>query len=325
MAASVALLGAQSAPAAASGLPLRLPSWAPAQLRALVRSRTQPSHHRRNPFTLSFKVHAAHGYEALVVGTEHRVLVEVARRHSDAITAYVAPGVVTRKRLVADFGAFGKLSMSFRGPVRGPGSDPRSVCKFQHRVLRRRGVFHGRFKFDGEGDYLTLRVHRAAGEVTSFGSRCRGRGAPLPFLSASRPNKPRDNGPEPRIFFAGWRHAVDSAEFIALEIFGSTLFLAISEQSEGRLAIVRLAFAIGHTRRAFTLDDALTHATLSPPAPFHDTGTYTAAPDGTKTWEGPLSVDFPGAPRFALTGPPFEPLLDAGFEHSGSALQLLDR
>jgi hypothetical protein len=324
-----ALLAAQAAPAAGAGLPFQLPSWAPAQLRALVPGvlapRPQPSHQRRNPFAVSFKLHAKGGYEVAVIGTENRVVLEVGRKHTSAITAYVVPGVVTRKRLVGDFGAFGRISMRFRPPTRGRGSDPHTVCKSHHRVLRRHGVFRGSLRFDGEDGYVSLRAHRVAGEVTSVGRPCRSRRAGPLLPIASRPKEPRDLGPEPRFFFAGWRHAIDAANLVALEIFGIKLFLASSEHSEGRLAIVRLAFALGFKPRNFTLNDQITRATLSPPAPFHGTGTYTAAPDGTKTWEGPLSVNFPGAPRFALTGPPFEPLVEAGFEHSLSAAQLLDR
>lgn len=313
---SVAMLLAQSAPAAAAGLPLRLPTWAPPQLRALVRERTEPVHQRRHPFTVSFQLHAAHGYEVAVVGVEGRVLFEVGRKHADAITAYVVPGVVTRKRLVADFGAFGKISMRFRPPKRGPGAAPRTVCRSHHHVLSRHGVFHGSLSFEGEDGYISLRSHRAAGEVTSFGSRCKSTRGPIRRPTASRPKEPRGTGPEPRFLFAGWRKNVDSASIVALEFLGIPLFLASSEQSEGRMAIVRLAFAIGRKSRAFTLDDAITHATLSPPAPFHGTGIYNAAPDGTKTWEGSLTVNFPGAPAFALTGPPFEPEVEAGFDRS---------
>ena len=58
--------------------------------------------------------------------------------------------------------------------------------------------------------------------------------------------------------------------------------------------------------KTFVSDDALTSATLRPPAPFHGKGTYSAGPDGTKAWTGPLSVAFPGAPRFPLTGTQFK-------------------
>jgi hypothetical protein len=326
VATAAGLLLAQAVPAAAAGLPFQLPSWAPAQLRAMVQERTQPPrHHRRNPFTVSFELKANHGYQVAVVGSEHRVLLEVGRKKARAITAYVVPGVVTRKRLVADFGKFGKLSMRFRPPRHGPGSDPHAVCRFHHHVLHRPGVFRGRLAFHGENEYFSLNLHRAKGEVTSVGSHCKKSDDSFAFLRASRANKPHDNGPEPRFFAASWRHDVDSAGFLALEILGIPLFLAASQESEGRLAIVRLAFAIGHKARAFTLDDAITHATLSPPAPFHGTGVYNAAPDGTKTWEGSLSVNFPGTPRFVLTGPPFEPEIEAGFEHSPGGGEFLGR
>ncbi len=322
VAAAAALLAA-AAPAAAAGLPFRLPSWAPPQLRALLAPRPDPSH-RRNPFVTSIRLPAQNGYQIALLGSDSRVVLEIGRKHSDAIAAYVAPGVVTRRRLQADFGAFGRIEMHFRPAAGKSGGGGRPECRSHEIRVSRRGFFVGSFRFEGESGYVSVRAHRARGEVVSSGGRCSSHG---PFMrarrTAARARRPRDLGPQPRFFFAGWRHAVDSAEFAALELFGTPLFLASSEHSEGRLAVVRLAFVIGHNPRAFTLDDAITKATLSPPAPFHGTGTYTAAPDGTRTWEGSLSINFPGAPRFALTGPPFVPEVDAGF--SSSALGRLLR
>jgi hypothetical protein len=323
LAAATTALLVGPAPAAGAGLPFRLPSWAPPQLRALLAPRPGPSH-RRNPFVTSVRLPAQNGYQIALLGSDNRVVLEIGRKHSDAIAVYVAPGVVTRRRVQADFGAFGRIDMRFRPAGRGAGAGGHPECSFHQIRVSRRGVFVGSLSFDGENGYVSVRAHRARGEVVSSGDRCAGHG-PLSRArrTAARAHKPRDPGPQPRFFFAGWRHAVDSAEFAAFELFGTPLFLAASEHSEGRLAVVRLAFVIGHDPRAFTLDDAVTRATLSPPAPFHGTGTYTAAPDGTRTWEGSLSINFPGAPRFALTGPPFEPEVDAGF--SSSALGRLLR
>jgi hypothetical protein len=83
-------------------------------------------------------------------------------------------------------------------------------------------------------------------------------------------------------------------------------------QTRGDLAILRFAFTASDSARAFSVDNALTRAQVKPPAPFHGTGTYRAASDGTKTWTGGLAINFPGAPRLPLTGPEFKPELAAG-------------
>jgi len=308
-------LAVQAVPAAAAGLPFRLPAWAPPQLRAMVRSRTQPSH-RHSRFLATFQLEGPHGYEVALLGADGKVVLAVARQGTLALTAYAAPGTVTRRELRADFGSFGEVRMHFRPAPSRSHSSREVECHRHHTRVTRQGLYVGSLSFHGEGEYLTLDRHRARGKVVSFGGLCAGHGPAGALLQSSRPHKPRDRGPEPRFLLAGWRHDVNAAVFVGLELFGINLFLADSEQNDGKVAVVRLALAIGDKPRAFTLDNALTRATLTPPAPFHGTGVYTAAPDGTKAWEGPLTVNFPGAPRFALTGPEFEPELEAGFAHS---------
>ncbi|HWO84398.1 MAG TPA: hypothetical protein VNM38_11515, partial [Solirubrobacterales bacterium] len=61
------------------------------------------------------------------------------------------------------------------------------------------------------------------------------------------------------------------------------------------------------------IDEALTTAKLTPPSPFHGTARYRAYPDGATSWSGDLSVNFPGAPRFPLTGPSWETFLEVPF------------
>jgi hypothetical protein len=90
------------------------------------------------------------------------------------------------------------------------------------------------------------------------------------------------------------------------------LLLALQEETDGQMAIIRYALAFVRDS-VLSHNDALTSATLRPPRPFHGKGVYSAAPDGTKTWSGSLSVAFPGAPRQPLTGPDFTTQLEVGF------------
>ena len=68
------------------------------------------------------------------------------------------------------------------------------------------------------------------------------------------------------------------------------------------MARIRYALATERSKDAIAINDALTSASIEPPPPFHGKGTYRAAPDGTTSWTGPLSVSLPGAPRLPLTG-----------------------
>ncbi|HEY5710099.1 MAG TPA: hypothetical protein VIS51_11990 [Solirubrobacterales bacterium] len=49
------------------------------------------------------------------------------------------------------------------------------------------------------------------------------------------------------------------------------------------------------------------HLTASPPPPFTGTGTLARTPESVFTWEGDLSVQFPGLDPIPLAGPSFEP------------------
>ncbi|HET8813837.1 MAG TPA: hypothetical protein VFM51_02645 [Solirubrobacterales bacterium] len=218
-------------------------------------------------------------------------------------TAYLARGVARPERLQATFGNFGKVSMRFR-ESRGR---PRSICRFGQVLVKRRGVFVGNLRFRGEGGYVSVRLHRAKGGIVTPGGRCRYR----PRRGVLRELIELFFLPKAAVLALS-RDGVDFTALLALEGRRSSAFLAMHEESRGKLAIIRLAEA-RKPRRHIRVSEALTSASLTPPSPFHGTGRYRAAPDGTTTWFGDLSVHFPGAPRFPLTGPGFEPFLEAPF------------
>ena len=328
LAAAILLVVAASAVATPTAIPtatgpLDIPAAVPPQFRALVRERLHSPQPRSSSET-SVELKTRSGYKVTVIGLGHIVAVVVApkkatksghgksRVRGEAFTAYVARGKATSTRIRASFGDFGKVDLRFRPSGRIARSKPRRRCKGPDRFTTRFGVFAGGIEFTGEGSYVSVSAHRAKGNVRS----------PAHLHCSSihiiRPVK-RSVDPErgvtiftPTILAALWRHAVSATNFVAFKIDAKTLFLAIAEQSLGSVAEVRYALAVAPSKR-FASDDALTSATVTPPSPFAGTGTYSAGPDGTKTWTGPLSVSFPGAPRFPLTGPQFEPVLEAGF------------
>jgi hypothetical protein len=259
------------------------------------------------PFFRSGFVLKADGYKIGVSTFGSAVFVEVWRgdRGRRVQTAYLARGVARPERLQATFGHFGKVKMRFRESRNRTWRGQVRTCRGANRFIKRRGVFRGNLRFKGEDGYVSVRVHRAKGAVVTQAPKCRRhrtRGFQIPFGSFSQPKA---------VLLAIAREGVAATAFFAAEDRRSTLFFSTSEESRGKLAIVRMAVIRKHSR--IQSNDALTAASLSPPAPFHGTGRYRATPDGTTTWSGDLSVNFPGAPRSALTGPDFEPFLEVPF------------
>lgn len=297
-------LSSPAAPAAAER-PLPLPPLFPSRVLTEHGGPVRPAPVFRSGF-----VAEADGYEVGVSTFGSAVIFEVWRGGEErgTFTAYLARGVAAPERLQATFGHFGKVSMRFR-ESRNRSRPRKRVCRFGRAVFKRRGVFVGNLRFEGEDGYLSVRLHRAKGAVVTPAGRCRFR-------------RPRRDDSSLRefisIFFhpqgvlqAIAREGVDSTSLLALEGKRKSYFVVQDEETRGSLAIIRAASLLepGHLQT----NTALTSASLSPPAPFHGTGRYQAAPDGTSTWSGNLSINFPGAPRFPLTGPEFEALIEAPF------------
>jgi hypothetical protein len=316
-----ALLGAGAllalwAPAAASGFSLPLPPGTPADVRTLVDSQIETGTSSSRPLTShQFFLDGSHNYKVAVFAEGNSVLVEVGRRHDHSLTGYAVKGKVTHDLIRANFGALGSISMRFH-PKRGRGAVKRhDFCHGIPRTIDRHGTYSGHVRFKGEDGYFSVAARRADGRLeTEKEDPCfdldflfRGNGA-----SASGHHRSKKKVKRPRLLFANWRQGGDSALFAALTHRTETHYVALSEQSLGRMGVFHFA-SVTAPPRVFALDDAITSAKLSGRKPFSGEGTYKAAPDGSTTWEGSLSVDFPGTPDFPLTGSPFEVEVDAGF------------
>lgn len=267
----------------------------------------------KRSFVSGFTIDADHGYQVGVETFGGGVMLVVYREGpEDEIveSAYLAKGVARPERLQATFGQFGKISMRFRESRNRPWRGKPRDCRGRHRYLKRRGVFVGNLRFKGEGGYITVRIHRAKATVTTVAQKCLRESRARQYLAAD------EEPPGILPFFldpsaallASSRDGVNSTSLLALEHHDRTLVIANAEESRGKLAILRFAF--GFMPKAITVDEAVTKASLKLPSPFHGIGRYRAAPDGTSTWTGDLTVHFPGAPRFPLTGPQFETLLE---------------
>lgn len=309
----VAVLALAVIPASASasgpGTPFDLLRELPPRLRAEVPSRMNPKS-TTAPFRPALQLKPIHGYRVGVIGVGSTVVLEVRHGHASAITAYVARGTVTPGRLEASFGSLGSISMRFHPSSHRTWETPHRRCKGHHKLLVRRGVYVGSLRFRGEGGYISVHAQRAKGGVSTIAASCLRAHPDTRSRRAIRPAQ-GDKHLEFDALAASWRHGVDATSVGGFTLGSRVLFFASTEQTEGGLAILRFAFAVG-SGKTLTVDDALTRAQIKPPAPFSGTGTYRAAPDGTTTWSGGLSVNFPGAPRLPLTGPEFKPELETG-------------
>jgi hypothetical protein len=255
------------------------------------------------------------GFRVGVVGIGDTVAVTVERgrhrRFGGATTVYLARGSVSPRRIDASFGDLGKVDVRFRPSGRVLKSSRRRRCIGVHRYTIRTGVFVGEIHLRGENGYLSLNAHRGKGRVR-YPKRLHCRSG---FPSRSGRHKRHRHRVRPALLEAAWHHGVDSTAFFALKglfLGDRALYAAVVQHTAGRVGVLHQAIKVG-SPRAFKLDSALTRGNITPSGPFDGTGRYTAAPDGTRTWGGSLTVSFPGAPHVPLTGPQFKPFLEAGF------------
>lgn len=258
-------------------------------------------------FRTGFRIDPPGPYKVRVETAGNAVVVSVLRgnpRHRIAGTSYLARGVATQERLQATFGKLGKISMRFRESKHRPWFGKKRRCRGRDRFVVRRGVFVGSFHFHGEGGYLTIGAHRVKGSIATVAAKCRKR-----HHREARSSSVFDET------FSGLiatdRNGVNATVFAAISFGGRLFYIAQREESRGKLAVLRTALV--RTHGELPLNEAVTGGKFSPGTPFHGGGRYRAAADGSTTWLGNLSVDFPGATRFPLAGPGYETFLEAGF------------
>jgi hypothetical protein len=262
-------------------------------------------------------------------------------RERASTTTYLAHGKVTSTSIEASFGDRGRIAVRFRPSVRAVHATDKAGCRKPGKgSLATLGVFTGELSFEGEGGYTSAEIHRAQGRSIDLAAllACLLGGSPngqatlpraqaplgirLPGLvagpaeaSPSTPSVPThpSTGPESTALVADSKLALARTVFAAqMRSEGEPRFLAVEEASEGSLGIVRLAFVRG-AAGDFVADSALSSGTVAPPAPFAGTGALRRGPGNAKSWTGPLTVSFLGAPHVPLTGEPFGAWLSRGF------------
>jgi hypothetical protein len=261
--------------------------------------------------TMHLSLHAAGGYRVTVSGFGQTVGLSVARpgpsQHSGATTTYIARGELGADTIEAGFGALGQLSMRFQPSGKVVYGKGQQGCAGPGRTITRFGRFVGSLRFRGEGGYVSVRVHRAKGKTRSPDSpQCTG--------SSGEPAGSTQVGDAPEhgkrtTLRAGFRLGLHDLSLEASSArAGHARYVAISEQSQGQIAIYRDAY-VQASPRTFATDSALSFASVSPPPPFSGTGTLRRAANGSRSWAGSLAVSFLGAADVPLAGPQFRTAL----------------
>jgi hypothetical protein len=247
------------------------------------------------------EVKASNGYHVSIGAhrwKHRRGKVSVVVRKGYAWSMYTAHGRVSRHRLKANLGDFGRIRLRYhpkerrQAPsMRAPAmSVPGSLVNGLFQRLLGCGVsiddtggrFKGRIRFHGEDGYTRVRANRARGFISPATTGCSKIG-PVHGVALDARS--------------------DSLRFEADRFRGESgaLLLASEREDAGRVAIRRIAIE-GGRKSWFTFDPNLTSAHLEP------TGSAfvgTADLSSSNEWTGTLAASFPGDPSVPLAGPEF--------------------
>lgn len=129
---------------------------------------------------LRFSVEASDGYRmdftGFSRGSDEQATISVTKDRGTASYSLRDPEVITERRIVADFGRFGRVAVTF-DPAGGDECNRRGAAK---------GTFSGTIRFAGEDGFTRATATEAEGSRTFYGpSDCNGDGGSGP--SAKRP------------------------------------------------------------------------------------------------------------------------------------------
>jgi hypothetical protein len=256
---------------------------------------------------LRLQLPASNGYTASVETKGHRQVVLRLSKGGIA-AAYTALGRVTRKRIEADFGSFGHVSLRFRGKRV---YHPKDLLSFLYRgckgrkTVGERGVFVGGVRFEGERGFAQVRAHRAVGAaVRSYRRVCKDGFRPRAGASAIKPSE------EDLFILAQARSGGVLRSFLGFKssILGLTLAAGSEKRKVGRVAILKSAFTLDYARaiRINPRKDRPVTAKVKVARPFEGSATYLEEGKAPPSWSGTLAVHLPGSGLVPLAGPEFE-------------------
>lgn len=214
------------------------------------------------------------------------------------ISSYTARGRLTRHRLKANLGSFGRIRVRYHPNARPTQAEQLRAVPPSGSLINRYaqqfggcavsfdgsdGRFKGRIRFFGEDGYTRIRTRRARGFISAGTESC---------------SKVK------RVHGVALDAKSDSVTFEAdhLRKQRGAAFLAREREQAGPVTIRRLALG-GGRGNSFTYDPGLNSAHVKPIA---DAFSGSADLASSGAWAGSLAVSFPGAPDVPLAGPGFE-------------------
>jgi hypothetical protein len=274
-----------------------------------------------NPsLTTGFTLQGSHGYTISVRATGHKYVTLTASRGLSA-ASYKVRGQASSRRIVANFGSLGMVSVRFDGSaVRNEKRNKRRFSCDKPRPIQQRGAFTGVIRFAGEHGFTTVDSRRAKGEfLRSFRRVCRraparDRTLPLHALRAKRKVEILENT------ILG-RSGRDSrrTEFIVSEFelslgqkqsdrIGLSVYGVSTQETAGAVGIQRFHFSLGDRKQLQTtqLGADPVKATVALPKPFFGKAKFRQTAAEAPSWTGNLGTRLPGTEALPLTGPGFK-------------------
>lgn len=261
------------------------------------------NHYSVDPgYTTHVEMRGTNGYRVnLYAGDRHQVTIKV--RKAGVVTEYQTRGAAHGKYgAVADFPGFGRVRFHFKGNGRRHRLSPPPWCEgpdgsaLEGRIL-------GRIRFDGEEKYTSVSVERAKAEVATWPRmRCH-------FLEPDGRRRRQWTAT-----FSAFAETSPTIEFTAKRYSRrlrpasrQVVFNVFTGAREHGIWIFRSARVVGDNS-TFAVPDpkrSPENVILRPPPPFSGTASFQRTPESTFTWEGDLSVQFPGIDPLPLTGERF--------------------
>ena len=283
---------------------------------------------RHRSLHLALSSIATRGYQVSVETVGHHRVTMFVQKGSQ-FASYTVRGKVNRRRVKADFGRFGRVSLRFHGkPHRfavlsdSKQTAPRRRCRGR-RPEREIGHFRGVIDFKGQRGFTKLALGKTGGEVRrSYRQVCRllhsrqragisssaGAG-PLAFTLSVLTASSRLDGAS--IHF----NAISLESPLGIDLSGQDLLSIVSvslQQRVGRIRVLRstLQSVDSDSIRVSRRGRRPATARVALPSPFSGSAHYKGPTKGSPvSWTGSLSVRLLGSGILPLAGPSFRATL----------------
>lgn len=262
------------------------------------------NHYIADPgYTTHVELSASNGYQAsLWIGYRNAVGVKV--RKGGMKTEYRTQGARYGKYgAIAKFRGFGEVRFRFIPNGRRRRVSPPPWCKGPDGLMLG-GRVVGQIRFVGEEEYTSIAARRVKAEVEIWPSmRCH-------YLEPHGRDQARKwtarfsafNEARPNIIFSVKRYSKrlrPASRQVSFGVYTGSIANGVAIYRALRIAADNSTFVVPDP------EASPENILFRPPPPFSGTASFQRTPESLFTWEGDLSVQFPGVEPLLLTGPRF--------------------